>query len=234
MALLPVRNEDHDDSGRRNEGMSLLPVTTPRTTAASTDQNGYYLYNSISIQVPSDPADADLVVHSGIGTPGFVVVQQDETIAIRDLIAVLFQPQPVTAAIYYSSKSRIGSTTKAHPPHPPVKRGKRHRNWYIYQLNQFRHWWKTSRLLVRLSGGYVLVSEARVWTQLTTQTVHKRRDLKQAARMVKSIGRGGVESNFLNPVMKFTRTIRIVLALARAWEARIDNRLYEVGIAEAL
>ena len=43
---------------------------------------------------------------------------------------------------------------KTNPKRPPTKRFKRHRNFYIYMLNQFRHWWKTSRLLVRVSGGY--------------------------------------------------------------------------------
>ena len=43
---------------------------------------------------------------------------------------------------------------KTHPMYPPIKRFKRHRNFYIYMINEFRHWWKTSRLLVRVSGGY--------------------------------------------------------------------------------
>ena len=34
---------------------------------------------------------------------------------------------------------------KTNPKLPPVVRYKRHRNYYIYKLNQFRHWWKTSR-----------------------------------------------------------------------------------------
>ena len=37
----------------------------------------------------------------------------------------------------------------------------------------------------------------------------------------------------MSHLIQFTRTIRIVLAVARAWEARVDNRLYEVGVAEA-
>jgi hypothetical protein len=32
----------------------------------------------------------------------------------------------------------------------------------------------------------------------------------------------------------FTRTLRIFIACARAWEARVDNRFYEVGIAEGM
>jgi hypothetical protein len=63
--------------------------------------------------------------------------------------------------------------------------------------------------------------------------VEKRRQMKQAVRMVKQLGRGGPIQLFLAEVQVFTRTIRLVLAMARAWEARVDNRFYEVGIAEA-
>ena len=34
---------------------------------------------------------------------------------------------------------------KTNPKLPPVVRFKRHRNFYIFEINQFRHWWKTSR-----------------------------------------------------------------------------------------
>jgi hypothetical protein len=34
---------------------------------------------------------------------------------------------------------------KTNPKLPPVVRCKRHRNFYIFGINQFRHWWKTSR-----------------------------------------------------------------------------------------
>lgn len=51
--------------------------------------------------------------------------------------------------------------------------------------------------------------------------------------MVKQLGRGGPIKLFFDEVQPFTRTLRLVLALARALEARVDNRFYEVGIAEA-
>lgn len=51
---------------------------------------------------------------------------------------------------------------------------------------------------------------------------------------MKMIGRGGYVADFLNDVTVFTRTIRIILACARGWEARVDNRFMEVLLAEAL
>lgn len=50
---------------------------------------------------------------------------------------------------------------------------------------------------------------------------------------MKMIGRGGYVADFLNDVTVFTRTIRIILACARGWEARVDNRFMEVLLAEA-
>ena len=58
--------------------------------------------------------------------------------------------------LYYGSSGKSSTNSyKTHPTRTPIKRFKRHRNYYIWCLNEFRHWWKTSRLLVRLSGGYV-------------------------------------------------------------------------------
>ena len=64
--------------------------------------------------------------------------------------------------------------------------------------------------------------------------VTRRRQGKRALKAMKTIGRGGVSKDFLKHVKPFTRSIRIVLAVARGWEARVDNRLYEVMVAEAL
>jgi hypothetical protein len=69
---------------------------------------------------------------------------------------------------------------------------------------------------------------------MTLWDVTKRSQLKRAAKQEKLIGQGGVAAGFLNDVQPFTRVLRIVLALCRAWEARVDNRFYEVGIAEFL
>jgi hypothetical protein len=126
-----------------------------------------------------------------------------------------------------------------HHPHtnprlPPEKRGLRHRHYYIYQLNQFRHWWKTSRLLVRLAGALVFCEDDLMWETMAGFDVSRHKQARRAGKMVKKIGRGGPIKPFLDVVHPFTRSIRIVLAVARAWEAKVDNRLYEVGLAEGL
>jgi hypothetical protein len=41
--------------------------------------------------------------------------------------------------------SDLGKHPKTNPKLPPEARYKRHRNYSIFKLNQFRHWWKTSR-----------------------------------------------------------------------------------------
>jgi hypothetical protein len=123
---------------------------------------------------------------------------------------------------------------KTNPKLPPEKRFQRHRNYYIYQLNQFRHWWKTSRLLVRLSGGYEYCLSQVDWVAMGVYKVSKHRQAKRALKSMKAIGRGGPSRDFLKNVKPFTRTIRIVLAVARGLEAKVDNRFGEVLLAEAL
>ena len=93
-------------------------------------------------------------------------------------------------------------------------------------------WWKTSRLLVRLSGGYEYCLSTLHWTAMGLYNVSKRKQSKHALKAMKTIGRGGVSKDFLKHVKPFTRSIRIVLAVARGWEARVDNRMFEVLIAE--
>jgi len=158
-----------------------------------------------------------------MGKPQVVAKRAENELA--DLINALF-----VEAHHYSH-----AHPRSNPQLPPVKRFKRHRNFYVYELNQFRHWWKTSRLLVRLSGGLVYCQDPLQWTAMSIWHVSKDgKQAKHALKQMKSIGKGGAARLFLQEVHPFTRTIRIILAVARAWEARVDNRLYEVGIAEAL
>ena len=136
--------------------------------------------------------------------------------------------------LFLQRKNQILRHPKTNPKRPPEKRFRRHRNYYVFQLNQFRHWWKTSRLLVRLSGGYEYCLNGENWDDMSQYLVSKRRQAKQALKSMKAIGRGGPSRDFLQEVQKFTRSIRIVLAVARGYEARRDHRLIEVGLAEAL
>jgi len=121
-----------------------------------------------------------------------------------------------------------------HPKRAPITRYARHRNPSIYQLNQFRHWWKTSRLLVRVSGGYEYCINKGNWIAMGMYNVTKHKQAKMALKSVKGIGRGGPSADFLAVVQPFTRSIRIILAVARGWEAKVDNRFVEVLLAEAL
>jgi len=116
----------------------------------------------------------------------------------------------------------------------PEFRGRRHRNLNVWRLNEFRHWWKSSRLLVRLVGSYEWCHDVVHWTLMATFKVTKQKGAKHAFRQYKAIGRGGPNTDFLSDVKPFTRSIRIILAVSRALEARVDNRLTEVGMAEAM
>jgi hypothetical protein len=123
---------------------------------------------------------------------------------------------------------------KTNPKCAPERRFARHRNYYIYLLNEFRHWWKTSRLLVRVSGGYEYCIDKNNWLAMGLYKVSRHRQAKKALKSVKGIGRGGPSRDFLANVQPFTRSIRIILAVARGWEAKVDNRFMEVLLAEAL
>lgn len=140
----------------------------------------------------------------------------------------------VIGALFLHEHHYSHAHPRTNPPLPPEKRGKRHRDFYVYQLNQFRHWWKTSRLLVRLAGSFIYITDGFNWIAMTAWDLSQRKEIKLASKQMKRIGQGGPIKPFLEDVHPFTRSIRIVLAVARAWEARVDNRLYEVGIAEAL
>ena len=97
-------------------------------------------------------------------------------------------------------RDELNQHPKTNPRRPPEKRFKRHRNYYVWQLNQFRHWWKTSRLLVRLSGGYEYCLNPTNWVAMGTYVVKKRKQGKRALRSMKAIGRGGVSKDFLKTV----------------------------------
>ncbi len=144
--------------------------------------------------------------------------------------------EQVAAIIYrlFSTPHYDHQHPKTIPELTPERRGKRHRHPTLWSINQFRHWWKTSRLLVRLSGSYGWCQNIITWSLMATFDVTEKKGAKGALKQMKRIGRGGGNRVFLMNVHPFTRTLRIFIACARAWEARVDNRFYEVGIAEAM
>ena len=62
------------------------------------------------------------------------------------------------------AKPHPASIVKSVPAYTPYSRKARHRNFHIWWLNEFRHWWKSSRLLVRLGGLETLALE--MWTRM--------------------------------------------------------------------
>lgn len=70
-------------------------------------------------------------------SPAGATTDDDDAKKVAQVIYVLLWMQ------HYSGD--LNDYPKTNPKLPPELRYKRHRNIYIYKLNQFRHWWKTSR-----------------------------------------------------------------------------------------
>ena len=116
----------------------------------------------------------------------------DGDLQVAETILALF--------LQIDSRDELSQHPKTNPKRPPERRFKRHRNYYVNQVNEFRHWWKTSRLLVRLSGGYEYCLDSTNWTAMGRYAVERRRQGKQAFRSMKAIGRGGPSKDFLSNV----------------------------------
>lgn len=125
--------------------------------------------------------------------------------------------------------ARPVSITKTIPYEAPYRRFARHRSFRLWWLNEFRHWWKSSRLLVRLAGLETFASNPTTWKQLTTVNILYRRGFKTAFKLGKRLGQGGVMRAFLKLAQPFTRTIRLVVAAWRWIEASKPRRA-EVGV----
>jgi hypothetical protein len=135
----------------------------------------------------------------------------------------------------YRSLHRPPSTVKSLPAYAPFRRDARHRSFYLWWTNEFRHWWKSSRLLVRLAGLWTLAVTSTYIQKLSAIDVTRAasKNTQRALRLVKKLGRGGDLSAFLNAVQPLTRSLRIVVAVWRWMEAAQCRRL-EVGVEEAM
>lgn len=100
-------------------------------------------------------------------------------------------------------------------------------------LTQFRHWWKSSRLLVRLSGLIVYANMEENHAAFLSLNLLKKKGPKHAARFVRRMGQGGPMRPFLKGVQPLTRTIRIVCAVWR-WVEATKARRTEVGVRELM
>jgi polyphosphate kinase 2 (PPK2 family) len=137
----------------------------------------------------------------------------------------------------YRTTPRPPSTVKSLPAYAPFRRTERHRSFTLWWINEFRHWWKSSRLLVRLAGLWTLAITAEFLLKMQMFAPYKKHhkanihNIEKAVRIVKKLGRGGPMRWFLQTVQPFTRTIRILVAVWRWIEAAQCRRL-EVGVEE--
>jgi polyphosphate kinase 2 (PPK2 family) len=120
---------------------------------------------------------------------------------------------------------------KSVPAFPAHTRQSTRRSFILFWIYQFRHWWKSSRLLVRFAGMYVFAIDPLNWDSMMTLDLLKKKGPKKAMKLIKHLSKGGPISGFLNDVKILTRTIRIVAATWR-WIEAPESRRFEVGVAE--
>ena len=120
---------------------------------------------------------------------------------------------------------------KSVPAYPPHTRQSTRRAFMLFWIYKFRHWWKTSRLLVRLAGLYAYSQDPENWDKMVALNLMKRKGPRKALKLVKHLSQGGPMKDFLNNVKVATRTIRIVAATWR-WIEAPESRRFEVGFAE--
>lgn len=126
---------------------------------------------------------------------------------------------------------RPPSLWKSIPAYYPYRRKDRHRSFYLFWLNEFRHWFKSSRLLVRLAGLDTLARE--VWNSMVKLEPTSKKFLHKASKFYKHLAQGGPMHGFLQRVHPFTRTLRVVVGFWRWLESAKCRRL-EVGVEETM
>lgn len=160
------------------------------------------------------------------------------TSLIRGAPATQLQPSEALVPLIQGAPppgthSRPTPHVKSIPFQAPYLRFARHRAYHLWWLNEFRHWWKSSRLIVRLGGLETYATDSTVWPLLTTADVVSRKGFKHTFKLGKALGQGGVMRPFLQMCQPFTRSIRMIVATWRWIEAAKPRRL-EVFVEEAL
>ena len=156
-----------------------------------------------------------------------------------DALAPLARAGVIDCTSGYRTSPRPASTVKSLPAYAPFRRMERHRSFTLWWINEFRHWWKSSRLLVRLAGLWTLAITIECIARMESIAPYKKhhkadaKNTHRALKVVKQLGRGGPMRWFLNTVQPFTRTLRILVAAWRWVEAAQCRRL-EVGVEEAM
>jgi len=122
---------------------------------------------------------------------------------------------------------------KSIPAVTPYRRKARHRSFYLWWTNEFRHWWKSSRLLVRLAGLDTHARDPIVWAKMTSINPLRFKSLKKMYKLIKRLGQGGPMRWFLKRCHPFTRSLRILVGAWR-WVESAQVRRLEVGVEETM
>eukprot|EP00985_Skeletonema_marinoi_P031268 scaffold37386_cov95-Skeletonema_marinoi.AAC.1 len=90
---------------------------------------------------------------------------------------------------------------------------------------EFRHWWKSSRLLVRLGGLYVYSFDPTIAPNILLLDPEKRKTIKKLFKFAKKLGQGGQLRVFVKTVKPFTRSMRLLVGGWRWFEAAPCRRI---------
>ena len=226
------RNVSSEPSRSLSAPVSVSASVSERSLSEQTENNNY-LSDTTATSVLQLALNKDEWVTQNNSTASTRTVASNDT--------PFHHPnQDHIANLFSRSKSYLRSNhyPKTMPVVPPEKRGTRHRAPNFRRLNNLRHWWKSSRLLVRIAGAIVLLSLYKWDKIIPNLQAHNvpptRTGLKRAVKAMKAIGRGGYNRSFLQNVHPLTRTVRLYMAVMRGSEARVDDRFWEVLIAEAM
>lgn len=128
---------------------------------------------------------------------------------------------------------RPNTIVKSIPAFAPYRRMARHRSFFLWWTVEFRHWWKSSRLLVRIGGLDTLARDPIFWAKMVSINPLRYKSLKKMSKLVQRLGQGGPMRFFLRRVHPFTRSIRILVAAWR-WIESAPCRRLEVGLEETM
>jgi hypothetical protein len=211
---------------------NFMSASTPEVGILMDESQGGLMYGSFNLKDPSD--------NGSRSERNRLLSSKDSMMTVATSIDDAYKHDYSNRYLIANLFSRKQSELKARlypktvPIKAPVRRGKRHRALNFRRLNNFRHWWKTARLLVRLAGAICFAFVFCDWTKtLSKLALNKPKGMKAAVKTMKAIGRGGMNRPFLKGVQPFTRTMRIYMAINRGFEASVDDRFWEVLIAEA-
>lgn len=154
----------------------------------------------------------------------------------------LYEPAAALSPLVAGGKIVLtdGSVIKPSRPNPLVKstsvstpqpRTARHFKFHLYQLNNFRHQYKNTRLAIKLAGMAMMISAE--WDKMKAFTPLYDKSLGKMQKIMKHIGQGGNMKDVLRFLHPFSNTLRVTMLVLRTIEVPHFRRL-EVGLEETM